>query len=157
MKRILIILAVLLVLPWALKVRGDVSLDTADVWRWMEFTSDIDSIPDSILRQPIITNPGDFEDYRWNVDSVTLDHDNDGLVVSPTYVVIRVDTVGWEVYQRDSINIWCDWDSVPTDLRAFECYRIELLRRPILATTIIGSFTTDADPKEITKWRVRSK
>ena len=91
-------------------------------------------------------------------DAIEIDSTTHGYLSAdtpPPFVVYYIDTVGWEQVSRDSVNVWCDWDSIPVNFNAFDCFQISIRYKPKIDTVIAGYFYPFCKPNRIMDWRVK--
>lgn len=140
-RKMLLTLAVLLVLPFSLKVKADDISDSTMNSTWI--MADWQFVPNSALL--------DTSDIA---DEMIGDTDIDTIIGS-NRVVYYIDTVGFEIIKRDSTRWFGDAVSLQPDRETWEeSWLITITRKPIIDTIIVGYFYADTKLR-IKDWRVR--
>lgn len=145
MHKVLVVLAVLLALPFSLKVKAD-DLTAEDI---IEINRRLDSF---MYEQTIST------DSDWGNEDIYTD---EIAIFTPTFVVCYFDTVGFKKHTK-TVQVPCPGYPYPGAETGIDNFTIGCLVihygdiewwAPVLDTIIIGHFWTDST-KRIKDWRV---
>ena len=143
MRKVLVILAVLLTLPFSLRVRAD------DYFQSVPDSAIADTSDFGELTPEDIVELMELYPDWWGPEGIDpLDH----LLPDPpdTLIVYYIDTVGWTIHEHRGpafTTSTTGWDDGSIT-------RIIDSLIPLIDTIIVGRFWTDADTKRIKDWKV---